>query len=287
MKTGHQALFFFIMNFMIIAILFVLGLCLGSFVNAWVWRVREQSKSKKPKQELSILHGRSMCPSCKHTLGAYDLVPVFSWLFLRGRCRYCRKPISVQYPAVELATASLFMLSYVFWPASWSVYQYMLLGFWLVQLVILMALAVYDLRWYLLPNRMVAALGVVVGLQILVQYVFLRSGGWVLLSSILAAAVGGGFFWILFQISDGKWIGGGDVKLGAILGLIVATPIKAFLVLFLASLLGLLIALPLLISRQAGKGTQLPFGPFLIAATIIVSLFGSQVIAAYMRLAGL
>jgi prepilin signal peptidase PulO-like enzyme (type II secretory pathway) len=112
--------------------------------------------ARKKRPELSILKGRSQCVNCEHTLAAKDLVPVFSWLSLKGKCRYCKKPISYHYPAVELLMASLFVISYSFWPYGltgtyWS-------GFiaWLVAIVILVALLVYDARWMLLPNRLVA-----------------------------------------------------------------------------------------------------------------------------------
>src|SRR5690606_2157613 len=103
---------------MIIIFLAILGLCVGSFVNALVWRLRMQESSgkKKSDRKMSISRGRSMCPHCRHELSAVDLVPVFSWLFLGGKCRYCRKPISKQYPLVELVTSILFIASYVFWP---------------------------------------------------------------------------------------------------------------------------------------------------------------------------
>src|SRR4051812_7602742 len=106
------------MMLMIYAILVVLGLCFGSFVNALVWRIHEQAEQgskKKPNKsyidKLSIRKGRSMCPHCRHELKALDLLPVVSWLALRGKCRYCGKPISVQYPLVELLTACLFVTS--------------------------------------------------------------------------------------------------------------------------------------------------------------------------------
>ena len=100
----------------VIIILAWLGLCAGSFVNALVWRLHEQKRSKKADKKLSILNGRSMCVHCRHELTWYDLIPLFSWLLLRGKCRYCKKPISWQYPIVELATAAVFVLSYIFWP---------------------------------------------------------------------------------------------------------------------------------------------------------------------------
>jgi len=139
--------------------LIVLGFCFGSFDNALTWRLRELSKPKKQRvasvAELSIAKGRSMCPNCQHTLAWYDLVPVVSWLSVAGRCRYCHMPIAVQYPLVELATARLFVLSYHYWPLPIEGSQLAAFVIWLLLLIGLMALLVYDLRWMLLPNKLV------------------------------------------------------------------------------------------------------------------------------------
>jgi prepilin signal peptidase PulO-like enzyme (type II secretory pathway) len=134
----------------------VIGLCAGSFINAWVWRLHQQSKIKSPKSKnnLSIVKGRSVCPSCRHQLAWYDLIPLISWLVLKARCRYCKKPISYQYPIVEALTSLIFAFSYVFWPQTVHLNgQWLLLITWLAASVGLIALAVYDLRWMLLPNR--------------------------------------------------------------------------------------------------------------------------------------
>src|SRR5579884_1106389 len=119
------------------------GLCLGSFVNALVWRVHEEKDWVKD---------RSQCPNCGHRLVAADLVPVLSWIALRGRCRYCKKPISAQYPLVELVGGLIFALSYVYWPGGLhTAGAYVLFISWLVTSVGLLALTVYDARWMLLP----------------------------------------------------------------------------------------------------------------------------------------
>jgi len=268
---------------MIIIVLLVLGLCLGSFVNALVWRLREQSKSKaKVSKELSILHGRSMCVHCKHELKPVDLIPVVSWLWLGGLCRYCHKPISWQYPTVELLTALLFMLSYIFWPFILNDRGEILLVFWLALLVGLIALAVYDLRWYLLPDKIVYPL---IWLGLLQGAVLLIFGptGKELVALISAVAIGGGIFYVIFQLSQGKWIGGGDVKLGFLLGLILADGGLAVLTIFLASVLGSFVAIPLLATGKVKRTTRIPFGPFLIVAAIIARLFGASIIHWYKR----
>ena len=286
---------------MIRLVLIVLGLCLGSFVNALVWRLHEQANEGERakvhnskglrrlsfarvfhadrQSRYSILMGRSMCPECHHELGAKDLVPLFSWLYLRGKCRYCGKPISWQYPLVELLTAVLFVASYAWWPYilhGLGLYYFI---FWLVFLVGFMALAVYDLRWLLLPNKLVFPLIVLALLEIIGAFVFYGTDWQVLVGAIWGVLIASGIFYVIFQLSAGRWIGGGDVKLGVVIGLLLGGPLMSLLMLFVASCLGTIAGLPLL---AAGKrNARLPFGPFLITATVIVMLFGTAIIGWY------
>lgn len=270
---------------MTVAILTLLGLCLGSFVNALVWRLYEQSSivnrqskrrdKRQETKEFSILSGRSMCVHCKHRLAAKDLIPVFSWLVLRGKCRYCHKPISWQYPAVELLTAGLFVLSYLKWPYGFETSGIVLFAAWLPLLSGLIALAVYDIKWMLLPDRLVYPLSVF-WLAVVAERALLARDPQVIATAFWGVVFCGGLFWLLFQVSRGRWIGGGDVKLGVLLGLLVGGPMNALLVIFLASWLGTLVALPLMISGRAHRATRLPFGPYLITASVIVFLWGGQ-----------
>lgn len=275
------------MMLMVIAILAVVGLCLGSFINALVWRLHEQeesaqkSRQQADSQRLSIWHGRSMCPHCKHELAAQDLIPVFSWLQLGGKCRYCSKPISKQYPLVELATAALFIASYIWWPAAFTGEQTIVFVLWLMLLTGLMALLVYDLRWFLLPNRLVYPLAVIAGLQAIITVATAVDPLMTVLNMVAAVAIGGGIFYVLFQVSKGKWIGGGDVKLGWLLGLIAGTPARSVLFIFLAAVLGSLVSLPLLASKRLQRGSVIPFGPFLIVGLIIVQFFGTDILSWY------
>lgn len=276
---------------MIIVLLAVLGLILGSFVNALVWRLREQaglegktSKSAlKRRRALSITKGRSMCPQCGHELAAKDLVPVFSWLWLKGKCRYCQKPISWQYPVVELITAVLFVVAYVSWPLALTGVGLLQFIFCLIFIVFFVALAVYDLKWLELPDRLVFPLIGLAAVETAAVAVWEHSFS-LLWQPVLAAAIIFGLFWLLFQASKGAWIGGGDVKLALALGLIAASPLRAFLVIFFASLLGTLASIPLLAKGQKGLQAHIPFGPFLLAATLLVLLWGSTLASAYDRL---
>lgn len=268
---------------MIIVALVVFGLCLGSFVNALVWRVHEQSKKNNAKLDLSIANGRSMCPNCHNKLQIKDLIPVLSWLSLRGKCRYCRKPISAQYPLVELATALLFAGSYIWWPVDFDAIQYILFVIWLLLLVGFMALTVYDLRWYLLPNRIMAPVAWLAGLFAGISTIAADRPLTALINTVLAVLIGGGIFYLLYQLSGGKWIGGGDVKLGWLLGMIAGTPARALLFIFIASIAGTLVSLPLLATKRLKKSQVIPFGPFLILGLIVTQLFGSDILDWYQR----
>lgn len=272
---------------MIVLILGFVGLALGSFVNACVWRLHEQSKRKKKQPELSILKGRSMCPHCKHSLGAKDLIPLLSWVELRGKCRYCQKQISYQYPLVELLTAILFVTSYLWWPYGVGTSAKILFGVWLITLVMFMILIIYDLRWMLLPNKIVYPLILLVFAGVLAQFGLTRDVS-VLTDAFWGVVCTSGLFYGLFQISKGKWIGGGDVKLAIALGLLVGGPVMACLLLFVASVLGVLVTLPSLLLGKRSYTSKIPFGPFLMIGCIVVFLFGQQLVDFYtVRILGL
>jgi prepilin signal peptidase PulO-like enzyme (type II secretory pathway) len=269
--------------------LVVLGLIFGSFINALIWRVHEQEAGEGRREKgknLSILNGRSQCPHCGHELAAKDLVPVLSWLFLKGKCRYCGQPVSLQYPVVEAATAAWFLLSYFFWPGGvFGVGEWVLIITWLAVSVGLIALAVYDFLWQLLPNRILyptflaALYGRLTYILVFSPHILHDLG-----SLILSILVASGLFWLLFHVSDGKWIGYGDVRLGLVTGTVLASPLKSFLMIFTASVLGTIFVVPELLSGRKQLVSKIPFGPFLIMATALTLLFGQQFIDWYKHL---
>ncbi len=261
-----------------VVILAVLGLCFGSFVNALVWRMHERQKTNNKKQitknnQLSIIHGRSMCPHCHHTLAWYDLLPVVSWLSLKGRCRYCHKPIGWQYPIVEITTALTFIISYLYWPYGFDAAGITLLVFWLAILVGFMALTVYDLRWFMLPDKIVFPI-TGLGVLAIVLYVIIAGSPGYLIDPLVGGLSLFGLFYALFHASKGTWIGGGDVKLAFLLGLLAGGFLESMLLLFVASIIGTAISLPFLVIKKLKAKSQIPFGPLLIMATFIVYLFG-------------
>ncbi|MEX2014469.1 MAG: prepilin peptidase, partial [Candidatus Saccharimonadales bacterium] len=254
------------------------------------WRLWQQENKKqktKNDRQYSILKGRSICPHCKHILQAKDLIPVLSWVLLRGKCRYCKRPISVQYPLIEASTAALFILSYTFWPAFQDLHfeTVDIIGFvaWLGILTGLIALAVYDIRWMILPNKIIFPLYVLAAGSILIQSI-LTANYDLIINAIAGAMVGGGIFYVLFQISGGRWIGGGDVKLGFLLGVTLGDPILSFLMLFIASLLGSIFSIPMILKTSLGSKSKIAFGPFLIASTVITYLWGEKIIDLYNNL---
>ena len=289
---------------MIAIILIVLGLCLGSFVNALVWRMRQQelrAESSEPRvknitqklgtnnsqlsasKNLSIFNGHSMCPNCGHELAPRDLVPVFIWLFLRRRCRYCGLPISWQYPLVEAATAGVFVVSYYYWPGGLvGAGQWLLFITWLATSVGLMALLISDLRYMLLPSKILYPAFIIAAAGRL-GYILFFSNNIAHSSELLALSllVASGVFLLLFYVSSGRWIGFGDVRLGLITGILLATPAKSFLMVFLASVLGTLFVLPAVASGRTKMTSRIAYGPFLVVATGIVLLFGQSFITWY------
>lgn len=290
---------------MVYILLIFIGLCLGSFVNALVWRLRQQELRSKSKlkqifssifhlvaskfrasssDELSIVWGHSMCSKCHHELSAKDLVPLLSWLTLRGKCRYCHSKIEDS-PIIELVTAILFVMSYALWPFVLSGIGLYYFGFWLLFLVGFTALSVYDLRWFMLPNRIIFPLIGLALLRLAGAIIFYHAGWQSIITAFWGVAFASGIFYVLFQLSKGQWIGGGDVKLGIIIGLLLGGPMMSLLMLFVASSLGSLVGLPFLLTGK--RKMRIPFGPFLLTATVFVTLWGATIIDWYKSSLGL
>lgn len=263
------------MNTLVMLILLgSLGAIFGSFVNALVWRLRNKR---------NWVTERSECPHCHHKLAGKDLIPVASYLMLKGKCRYCGKKIDDN-PLTEAVLPILFIASYLLWPVSIEGVGLFQFVFWLLFLVGFMALAVYDLRWFILPNKIVFPLIGLASLQTLLLPIFYHYPWTTVLDAAMGALLLFGMFYLLFQFSKGTWLGGGDVKLVIALGLLAGDPLRAVLVLFFASMVGTILALPTIARQGLGKKMKLPFGPLLITGMIIVQLFGTAIIDWYVAL---
>ena len=279
---------------MVYIILAILGLAFGSFINALVWRmhhaqqVRIKPKSQKKRRtareadnHTSVWRGRSVCSHCQHSLAAADLIPVISWLYLRGRCRYCHEPITDS-PLAELLLPVLLIVSYVAWPLELGGLGWLQFGIWSLLLVILVALLIYDIRWMLLPNKLVFWFSLLAGTITISRIP--EAGMGIALSALLGVMSVAGIFFSLYYLSRGRWIGFGDVKLGVGIGLLVANPLHGLMVIFLASIMGSVVAIPQMIKGKLGVRSKLPFGPFLLLAAWCVFLFSDVIMAWYLNL---
>ena len=279
----------------------VLGAAMGSFAVAQVWRLRARQLAEDKKvghpvdaaemkrlrpllKAKKLRQDRSVCLSCGHQLEWYDLLPVVSWVSLGGRCRYCRQPIGWTEVLAELGLGGLFALSVCWWPWAHSSLSGLLLSLWLVALVLLTILFIYDLKWYLLPDVIMLPLIIVAiifaALQMM-QSTQLVGQLWSLIGAIGLLA---GLYTGLYLLSGGAWVGFGDVKLGLGLALLLGHWPLAFLTLFLANLLGTLIVLPGILRGVLQRTTKIPFGPLLIAGFLIAWFCGRHILAWYMAL---
>jgi len=247
-------------------VFFVVGLCMGSFVNAFVWRL---------KKNKNWVTGRSVCTHCKHKLGFFDLIPILSFLMLRGKCRYCHKKIDDS-PLTELLVAAVFAGSYYFWPFVLVEEGWVMLVVWLIAVVLLAAMFLYDIKWMILPDKLTYSLLGLAVVQLLILFVLRDFDFETVKLALISAVVGGGLFHLIYLGSKGKYIGGGDVKLGYAYGLLLLDPILPWLSMVVASTSGSLIAIFLLANKKAKFGTKLPFGPMLIGGVIVAMLWGSK-----------
>ncbi len=246
--------------------IFIFGLAVGSFLNVVICRLRTKEK---------ILLSRSRCPQCGVVLKWYELIPVFSFLIQKGKCCYCHKKISWQYPLVEISTGLLFLLIVNKFGLGLPITYYLLLI-----TCFLIIIFVYDLKHYIIPDRIVfPAIGIAlvnlgVRLPLWESYSQIYSQ---IYNSFLSAILASGFFLSLVLISRGKWMGLGDVKLTFLMGLILGWP-NILLALFLSFLSGAIIGIFLIVFGQKGLKSQIPFGPFLSGATLLVLLYGNLIL---------
>ena len=243
----------------------LLGLVMGSFLNCLAWRLAHGE---------SVVRGRSHCALCGHPLSALDLAPVLSWLCLRGRCRYCGEKISPRYPAAELLTAVVYVSVVLRCGLTWAALRFLLLG------SVLVALSLVDLEVGLLPDRLLLA-----GAVGFVVLLLPEQDRWTLLARGVAGALA--LFvpmlllvLLLDKVTGRETMGGGDLKLMALLGLYFGWQVGLFL-LILSCFLGL--ALALLMGR-ARPGVPFPFGPALALSAWAALLCGRDVVNWYISL---
>lgn len=246
------------MEFIIALYIFVLGLVIGSFLNVCIYRI---------PMKKSLSKGFSHCPTCDHRLHTKDLVPVFSYLSLKGRCRYCKTPISKRYPLIELLTGLLFL------------FVFLVQGFTLDLLIflpltaILLVITMIDLDHMIIPDGLQIAIFI---LALCSFFVFDLS----FIDRIIGFFIISLPFYILLVLTGG--IGGGDIKLMAVTGFLFGwkiTLVAAFLGIIFGGIGGII----LLSKKDVTKKSEIPFGPYLCFGIYLSMLYGTQILQWYLN----
>ncbi len=269
---------------MIYLLAVVLGLVIGSFLNVCIYRIPRNGSVASPK--------RSYCPHCEHTLSALDNVPVFSYIFLRGKCRYCKERISPRYMIVELLTAGLFVLMV---HRSLALYSGILpialeLAATCIFAAMLVVISFIDLEFTIIPNKIVYP-GLIIGLLFAIGMAVVQKDMGLLLSRLLGFAIGGVV--ILFIVIVGSAIfrkqamGIGDVKLMAMIGIFLGPWPHLVMTLLAASIFGTIVGIILMMARKKKMDSAIPFGPFLAIGALLSLLYGEAIWSWYQNITGL
>ena len=250
-------------------IIFITGLFIGSFLGVLVDRI--------PKKQNAI-KGRSRCDKCKKELGILDLIPILSFVFLRGKCRYCHAKLSLSYPAIEICTGIMFVLTFYFVSSGFTIYDLRFMisfVFYLFMIASFIVIFFTDLKYGIIPDKIVVP-------SILITFLWLIANRQSPIANHLLSGVGAFLFFIVISygfyiLTKKQSMGGGDIKLSFLLGLFLGFP-GILVALYLAFLTGGIIAIILIIWRKkAFSKDTLPFGPFLITGAIISLFFGNYI----------
>lgn len=249
------------MTLLLYLLIFIYGIVIGSFLNVCILRI--------PRGE-SVVTVRSHCMSCGYQLKWYDLFPLFSWIFLRGRCRSCGSPISIQYPLIEGANGLLYLLIFGVKGMTLESVIYALMA------SALLALSIIDFRTFEIPTVFPLFIGGLGVIRIILDW---RQAVSYFLGFLSVSL----FLLLLYWITKGNGIGGGDIKLMAACGLLLGWKCN-----ILAFFIGCILAsvIHLLRMKLAGADHKLALGPYLSAGVILAALFGEQVIDWYLRILG-
>lgn len=242
-------------------IVFILGLVFGSFFNVVGLRV--------PKKE-SIVWPGSHCSSCGQTLTALELIPVVSYIIQHGKCRYCQERVSLIYPIMELVTAGLFVLAY----KNVGFTSELLIALTLISLLVI--IFVSDITYMLIPDKILLFFSVI----FIIERLFIPLEPW--WDSLLGAFVGFLLLLIIAIVSKGG-MGGGDVKLFAVLGFVLGTKL-VLLTFFLATLFGALIGVIGMLLGKLSRKKPIPFGPFIALGSLLVYFWGTEMMDWYIHI---
>jgi len=230
------------------------------------------------KKNESIFKKRSYCPNCKKKLTWSELIPIVSFLIQKGKCRKCRKKISLQYPLVEFFTGLIFLLVAIYY-FDFNPYALINLFYLLIVSSFLIVIFVYDLKYYLVSDKVIYP-AIFIAILYDIYLAFMSGQLSVLTLSFAAAFIIGGFFLLLVLISKEKWMGMGDVKIGILMGLFFG-PFQFLTAIFLAFLLGAIVSIVLIALKKKTMKSEIPFGPFLTGASFITIFWGTYLMHWY------
>lgn len=238
------------------------GIIIGSFLNVCIYRI--------PRGE-SISYPSSHCTNCNHKLGVLDLIPVLSYIFLKGRCRYCKEKISFIYPLVEFLNAILYLIFYVKYGGTIGTAKY----FILVSLLIVVSVIDFNTQYVYTSTTI---FGLLVGIVFIInEFIYSQEG----LNSILGGVVGAIIIGLIVFTTKG--MGEGDIEIAAVCGLFLG--IKGILLaLFLSIILGGISGVIVLLLKFKNAKDKMAFGPFIAIGAVIVALYGNEIINAYFKL---
>ncbi|MBI3379584.1 prepilin peptidase [Candidatus Gottesmanbacteria bacterium] len=259
------------MIFLNLIVIFILGLCVGSFLNVLIDRIPTGK---------SIWRGRSHCDHCKHVLSWYELIPVVSFFMLERKCRRCHKKISWQYPLIEIITGILFLFTYTLFIQITEVYILLKLIYYLMVISGLIAIFFTDLKYRIIPDEILIVLT-----AITVFYLFF-SQKIQFLNHILSGLVFFSIFLILVIITRGKGMGLGDVKYAFVMGFILGST-STIVSFYLSFLTGAAVSLILVIRGRKSMKSTIPFGPFLTGATVVSLYYGDYLWNIFRKIIGL
>lgn len=250
-----------------ILLVFLLGASIGSFLNVIVYRVYKKQ---------SFVTGRSRCPKCNKQISSKDLVPLFSYLWIKGKCRFCKNKISIEYFVVELLAGLIFVgfflkyfdINFVPYNENFSNSILFLARDWLI-ICYMFVVFLYDLKHFIILDKVVFS-------GLILFFLFNLGLGYNLNELVLSALGISGFFAFQYYISKGKWIGGGDVKFGLLMGVILGWP-ESGVALLLSYWIGAIVGVFLIMIGKKKLGSQLPFGTFL-AVSVLFTMYCSQLL---------
>ena len=238
---------------------FIVGAVMGSFSNVCIYRI---------PLRLSIVRPSSYCPTCKTRLAFLDNIPLLSFVFLKRKCRYCQGKISWRYPAAELLTGIFYLLVYMRFDFPVTIIYTLLV-------TSLIIITFIDIDHKIIPN-VITLPGIPIGLVL--SYFFLPHS---IISALIGLLGGSGLLLLMALIYPGG-MGGGDIKMIAMLGAFLGWE-KVFLTIFLGSLIGSVVGIAMIILKKGGRKTKIPFGPYLAAGAILSIFLGNEIIEYYVN----